>query len=221
MNCDQCLEYLDEYTDGTLDSEQRERVELHLGECSVCKANLEELEELLNSARKLRRELEPSRNLWPLIADRIEPKPVDWSGRRAPRPEAMQWLQLAAVLGLLVVGLWTAQSHLRPDPSSPSTETAESTSSVTPKYSDHADRARSEDGIMLAKIDLLRTIEHRRGILDDQTLQQIEADMILLEESIGEIRLALAQQPDNRKLKLALAARYLQGMRFLQQVSRV
>jgi hypothetical protein len=45
--------------------------------------------------------------------------------------------------------------------------------------------------------------------------------MILLEESIGEIRLALAQQPDNRKLKLALAARYLQGMRFLQQVSRV
>ena len=221
MNCDQCLEYLDEYTDGTLESELVERVEQHVSECLVCKANLEELEALLSSARSLASEFEPSRDLWPRIADRIEPTPVAWSGRRAPRPETMQWLQLAAVLGLMVVGLWTAQSHLSSDLSSPLAETAESTPQAAPEYADYADRARSEDGIMLAKIDLLSAIEQRRGVLDDRTLEQIEADMIILEDSIGEIRVALAQQPGNRKLKLALAARYQQGIRLLQQVSRV
>ncbi len=221
MNCDQSLEYLDEYIDGDLQPDLVEGVERHLAECLMCQKRLEELESLLRLASNLPRDIEPSQDLWPKIANRIEPKPLAWSGRRAPRPEAVRWLQMAAVLGLLVVGLWTAQSHSRQDLSSPTAEITESTPKTAPKYADDADRARSEDGMMLAKIDLLSTIEQRRGVLDEQTLQQIEADMIVLEEAIGEIRVALAQQPNNRKLKLALAARYQQGIRFLQQVSRV
>lgn len=221
MNCARCMEYLDDYVDEALGTEQLCKVERHLAECEACRGELDELRSLVIAATELPREIAPGRNLWPRIASRIESRPVGRWVRRATTPQTTQWLQLAAVLGLMVVGLWIARSRTDNGAPSQPTDAPISAESIRPSYADHADRARSEDGIMLAKVDLLRTVERRRGVLDQPTLEKIEANMLLLEEAIGEIRAALAEQPENRRLKLALAARYQQEIRFLQQVSRV
>lgn len=221
MNFDPFVEHLDDYADGMLQYEQETAFEQHLATCAACRSKLLELRSLMKAASELPRELDPEHDLWPQIADRIGSKPVDWSGRRSTPPESLRWLQLAAVVGLMVVGLWVARSQIHDGPSHLKAQLDASEESAHQSFADYANRAHTEDGIMLAKIDLLTTIEQRRGVLDDHTLQQIEADMLLLEEAIGQIRAALVEQPENRKLKLALAARYQQEIRILQQVSRV
>ncbi len=221
MNCDSFIEHLDEYVDGTLQSEQVTSIEQHVATCTSCRRNLDELRSSMKAASDLPREIEPERNLWPQIADRIGSSPIDWSGRRSTPPQTQRWLQMAAVIGLMVFGLWVARSQVHQGPSRPAAQLDARGQSARQSFADYADRAHTEDGIMLAKKDLLSTIEQRRDVLDDHTLQQIEADMLVLDEAIGQIRAALVEQPENRRLKLALAARYQQEVRLLQQVSRV
>ena len=217
MSCGRFSERLDDYVDGALDSQETRRYEQHLAECRSCASEVEQLRSLLISARRLPRAIEPPRDLWPVIESRLRSMPV----RAAPARESSVWLQIAAVVALLVFGLWVARFALNSQPSNHQLATETRAAPQDSSLNEQATLARSEDGIMLAKIDLLSTIEQSRGRLDEETLRQLESDMILLEEAIAEIRVALIEQPENRKLKLALAARYQQEIRFLQQVSRV
>jgi RNA polymerase sigma factor (sigma-70 family) len=221
MNCDSFADHVDDYVDGTLERNLVASIERHLATCTSCRSNLDELRSLMKAASDLPGGIDPGRNLWPQIADRIDSSVIDWSGRRSTPPQTLRWLQMAAVIGLMVFGLWVARSQIHQGPSRPAARLDASGQSARQSLADYADRAHTEDGIMLAKKDLLSTIEQRRDVLDDHTLQQIEADMLVLDEAIGQIRAALVEQPENRRLKLALAARYQQEVRLLQQVSRV
>lgn len=221
MNCNQCAQWLDDYVDGSLPIEPTRQIEQHLAECRSCAKEMAELQALLDAAKRLPREIDPVHNLWPGIERAIDVQPTPFRPRPIASPTSYDWLQWAAVIGLLLVGLATADLSMRRTGAKEQLPVAESIASAGAMFNEHADRARSEDGILLTKIDLVSTIEERRDRLDRETVQQIESDMLLLEQAIGEIRAALVDQPDNRKLRLALAARYQQEMRFLQQVSRV
>jgi len=220
MNCNRCEQLLDEYIAEDLSSDQMQSLEQHLEECEGCRSSLHDLRSLLRAAEELPREITPEHDLWPRISRRIESSRAAKS--RGPwRLGASQWLQLAAVLGLLVMGLWFSSSLAERRTSEREyASNARARSSPVP-IEVLADRARSEDGTMQARIDLIGAVEQRRDILDEETLRVIEANRLLLEQAIGEIREALGDQPENRRLNLALAARYQQEIRFLQQVSRV
>ncbi|MEJ2084606.1 MAG: zf-HC2 domain-containing protein [Acidobacteriota bacterium] len=221
MNCNRCEQLLDEYIAETLSSDQVQTLEQHLEACKDCSSSLDELRSLLSAAAKLPRQITPEHDLWPGISRRIESSGVTRPRHHWRQTRTIQWLPLAAVLGLLVIGLWFSSSLTERRSSDRDFASKTRLESSQVPITALVDQARSEDGTMQARIDLIGAVEQRRDVLDEETLRVIEANRLLLEQAIGEIRGALGDQPENRRLKLALAARYQQEIRFLQHVSRV
>ena len=81
--------------------------------------------------------------------------------------------------------------------------------------------ARSEDGVLLPRTDLLETLEMKRDVFPAETLSAIEEDVRLIDQAIAEVRAALDESPDNRQLELLLAARYQQEVALLNRVNQV
>ncbi len=84
-----------------------------------------------------------------------------------------------------------------------------------------AQLARSEDRVQLTRRDLIAAIERHRDVIEDDALEVLEENMRLIDRAIGEIRLALDEDPQNRRLRMLLANRYRQERKLLQSVSRV
>ena len=221
MNCIECEKRLDDYVDGLLSPETARSVSEHLADCPSCSTSFEELRLLQKASEQIPREIEPPTDLWPEIIRRIDVSPHSMSSRRATRAAIEPWLQLAAVISLVAIGLWVSISLSTSRPNPRTTRQAQAVDPSPSWLAEQADRARAEDRTMLAKIDLIQTIERRRGVLDAATVQQIEADRLVIDRAIGEIRAALRDQPENRSLKMALAARYQQEIRLLQRIGMV
>jgi len=211
MSCQRIQQDLSDYLDDELSRQARQLVERHLATCAVCREELSGLRSLVEAARGLDSEIAPNRDLWPAIETRLE------ANRAAKRP---WWLQLAAAgiaLAILSVPLsvWWAGRSLDDDRAA--IEHEPPTRSVVTQ----AQLARSEDGVLLARTDLVTAIERRRDVVEADTLLVLEENMILLDHAIGEIRTALEEDPQNLRLRMLLAARYQQERKLLQKVSRV
>lgn len=211
MSCQEIQQNLNDFVDDELTEHARLVVEQHLATCSACRQELADLRSLVEAARGLEPEVAPSRDLWPAIESRLE------IGRSVERN---WWLQLAAAgiaLAILSVPLsvwWTGRSI---DDSRASIEHERPSQSVATQ----AQLARSEDGVLLARTDLVTAIERRRDVVEADTLLVLEENMNLLDRAIGEIRTALEEDPQNLRLRMLLAARYQQERKLLQKVSRV
>lgn len=211
MNCPQIQISLNDYLDGDLAPETQAQIKRHLDECQKCHEELEELRSLLARAEKLPSEIRPAKDLWPGIVARID---------QQRSRESFWWLQLAAAaiaLAVLSVPLsvwWVGRQ-------------VDDTSAQAPVEVDErfvtrqAELARLEDGVLLARTDLVRAIEIQRSVLEEDTLQILEDNMVLLDQAIGELRTALAADPQNLRLRMFLASRYQQERKLLQKVSRV
>ena len=86
MSCHEMQDLLSEYVDGDLESSQRIGVEEHLECCAPCRAEVAALRELVDSARALRRDVQPERDLWPQIEGSLRPRSrfVTGHGARGP-----------------------------------------------------------------------------------------------------------------------------------------
>lgn len=99
LTCDAFQERLSEYLEGTLPDSALADVELHIAACASCRTLVEDLRAIVQGASSLA-PLVPSRDLWPGIAARIEPKVLPF----APVPrEARPWSRLT--LGAIAAGL--------------------------------------------------------------------------------------------------------------------
>ncbi len=224
MSCEEIRRHLDDYVDGELASDAREEVERHLRQCLSCRRELNELRALVRSASELPAELDPGRELWPEISARIAPdRSVPASPLRRGRSSGRsRWLYRAAAAAALLalavpLSLWWAGRQATEGPA----VAPRAAAPRFPRYAAGAELARSEDGVLLARRDLLTVVERGRDLLDPETMAVVEANMALLDEAIGELRGALEEEPVNRRLRLLLAARYQQEVRLLQRVSRV
>jgi hypothetical protein len=84
MNCERLDAALGEYLEGDADARTRASIERHAGECLRCASVLRSLQRISAEAATLP-ELEPTRDLWPGIASRIE-APVIPLAPAASRP---------------------------------------------------------------------------------------------------------------------------------------
>lgn len=212
MNCQPVRDRLSDFLDGELASRDHERLQSHLDACSACREEYESLRSLTLEAGQLEAEMRPSRDLWPGIQARISERVT----RQTP-----WWLQLAAAgIALAVVSVplsvWWAGRHDN-DISTPLQATAVVDESVATR----AELARSEDGVLLARTDLVAAIERHRDVVESDTLRIWEENMTILDQAIGELRAALDEDPQNLRLRMLLASRYQQERKLLQKVSRV
>lgn len=211
MKCPQVVEHLEDYLDGELTAASRQSVDEHLTGCPDCRRLLQARRSLLAEARRLAVEAQPARDLWPAIAARIEPD--------QPRRSSW-WLQLAAA-GIALAVLSIPLSVWWSTRGTESTSTPVDALINVESEAIQASLARSEDGVQLARTDLVTTIERHRDVIADETLQQWVDSMTLLDKAIGELRTALDEDPYNRRLRMLLASRYQQERRLLQKFSRV
>ncbi|HEX6537291.1 MAG TPA: zf-HC2 domain-containing protein [Gemmatimonadaceae bacterium] len=107
ITCDRVDALLPDYLEGTVAASDRAAVERHARSCARCGALVADLESIVRDAHALP-DLTPSRDLWPAIAERIEPAVVELprGAGRGPRgaERRWRWPSLAAAAALLVAG---------------------------------------------------------------------------------------------------------------------
>ncbi len=219
MNCRDLRARLDDFVDGDLPEGQAEVLRRHLEECAACRGEEQKLRRLLADARGLP-DLQPDRDLWPGIEERLRSEP--WTtrpGRLAGPRRLMQPLLLAAAIAALVaISLPLVRQRLEPptEPvaAAPVLDEIGGTAAL-------AELARLEDGTLRTRRDLLEAIEVDRAVLAPSTLAAVESNIREIDAAIGEIRAALQTDPDNPHLSLLLASRYQQEVVLLKQLKRV
>ena len=216
MNCEQVREQLDDYLGGYLDEAGRLAVENHAAACASCRADMKDLKNLLEQARQLSSGVSPGQDLWPGILGQIEEsRAKSWGNTNR------SWLALAAVLALAVLLLPLLFRQQAPDPGEQVTAATIGPKAIDTAMLAKADLARSEDRVLLVRRDLAEAIELRRDLLGPEASQSVEESLLVLDQAVAELRLALEENPDDRRLRLLLAAKYQQEVRLLQRVSRV
>jgi anti-sigma factor RsiW len=121
MACDGFAGKLADYLDGDLPAAGRDAMDAHASTCAECRELLSELEALRVDAAALPL-LEPSRDLWAGIAERIDARVLPLDAPRAARMAAVRrtWRHpavAAAALVLITAGvthMWTRYSYETP-----------------------------------------------------------------------------------------------------------
>lgn len=224
MNCNEAQVRLDDYLDGLLAESDRRALAAHARTCSRCREEVSRLRALLDDAAELPKSLEPARDLWPEIADRIRQRRVVSAElhRRGPRAVWYRRVVWAAAAVLLIALSSTVTAILMnqrsasgiADARRPVAEPAPPGTALTHLPTWEAEYLR-------AMAELVTTLEDLRGSLPPKTVALIEANLRIIDQAIQESRVALAHHPNNEALGQMLAATYRRKLELLRQATRL
>jgi anti-sigma factor RsiW len=217
MTCQQVQESLDDFVDGRLSRAEAASIEDHLLECELCNSQVAGLRELRRRTADLASSIEPKRELWPEIAERIENRKLVAGRFRQPLRSAVIAAAAASILiGALIVGYLAG----RQDGAS---TVVEATPTAAPQWAGFSAASTAElvGEFERAKSELLAALESRRGSLSPEALEVVDSNLRLIDEAIDEITAALAEDPANTRLGDRLAAAYRQQIDLLQRANRL
>jgi len=225
---------LQDFREGLLDPEAVEEVREHLDSCSQCREELEVLTELLDGLGDLPAEAQPSRDLWPQIAWRMESaKTRDSAPAEVDEPEAAEcrepqrrrpekgrrvnlpaWQLLAASIVLIVIsggsvwaflsGKMDAGGPFGPSPQSPT------------QFVGWED---AYGGYDEAVAELEAVLERGRETLDPETVRVLEENLQTIDRAIQEAGDALMQDPASTLRQRFLADNLRKKMDLLRQAA--
>jgi hypothetical protein len=156
-----------------------------------------ELARLVDRARSLPRSIEPQRDLWSGIENRITgrgPEPAPWSlALLFPRPLAAAAVGLMLVATTAMTVIWISQ------PGAPRSD-AEMTAI--------AGEVRARDGVADVHESILALLESHRAELPPETVAVLDQNLRSIDRAIAEIHLALESNPDHQALGFLLAEAY-------------
>lgn len=208
MECTRAAERLDDYVDGGLAEPEAREVRDHLASCEVCAHDEAELRTLLRRAGELPTELEPRRDLWPGIRDRVAAKPV--SQARAGGSAAPYWLAAAAAALVVLssaVTLWVVR-HGAPPASGVARPAPELVALRT-----------SEPDYIQARKALYTALQQRRAHLSPETVKVIDQNLAVMDQALRTMKSALEKDPGNRGLAVLIESTYRQEIQLLMQAS--
>ncbi|MBI5710404.1 MAG: zf-HC2 domain-containing protein [Candidatus Eisenbacteria bacterium] len=225
-------ERLSEYLDGELPALERASLEAHLAGCAGCARTLEELRVVAARAARLQVR-PPGDDLWPGIAERLEPRAartLDLGAARARRWSfTLPQLAAAGLLLMLLSGgaVWLALTR-RPAPAPAGISTAPRLASA-PETSRTADTAVSAAAALPAAYDAARydaaiaelegVLREHRGELDPATVRAIEENLRIIDRATGQARRALAADPASPYLNGHLAEQLKLKVALLRQAA--
>jgi anti-sigma factor RsiW len=180
VTCDDAIVPLTDRLDGELDPDVARALDEHLAGCAACRDLAADLERLRVAARALPREVEPPRDLWVGISERITPRRSSgWS---------RGWLAAAAVLIAIGSSALTAVWLDRTPPA---------------EVASAADWERAYDD---ASTELRAALASRRHELDPATLAVVDENLRIIDRAVEDTRRALATAPDDEALRRSLVA---------------
>jgi hypothetical protein len=219
MTCQELDARLDDWLDGALAPAEAAAVEAHLASCAACREAEQALRQVLAHAAALPRSLAPSRDLWPGVERRIA-HGLGWSWLLGPgQPLA---LAAAAVVAIGVGAvLWRQQAPA-------AVRTAEipvaggrfEPVSAGPAVAD-PDLARAERDYEAAANALLDALQTRKAQLPAEELARVEGNLQVIDRALGEVRQALAKDPENVELNRMLVRTHRKKVDVLRQVVRL
>ena len=177
-----------------------------------------ELQRLLARARALPREMEldPERDLWAGILDRIGDAPEASAATPAqptlaerlavpfPRPALAAGLALALVVVTSLVTLRLVGAP--PEPPSDAEVRA------------IAERMRARDGVSEVRDGLIALLASRRADLPPEVLASVEENLRSIDRAIADVHLALEAHPDNPALQFLIAEAYRSEAELLERL---
>ena len=214
MNCSEFASRIDGYLDGRLRPEDEEALRNHLAECPACAEETEAVKDLRRRTARLPRSLEPPRNLWPEIANRIATETVV-QGRFVRRA-----LMAAAAVVLLAGSVVTAYIVGR----SQTGTIVENRQVVETSPSEIVLASFEELGVddyVVTRGKLLGALEARRDDLSPETLEVLMANLKVIDDAMGKIAEALGEEPDNEFLMKQLAAAYRRQINLMETAVRL
>ncbi len=198
MNCNDAAPLLDDYIDGVLPADRSAEVERHLSACDPCRREVEGIRAVLADARAMPRSVQPGRDLWEGIQQRLPQAGVGSvpivRGRAYP-----PFMLLAAALFLLIAGATLATLYQRR--AGPSAFALEQRRYVE------------------ATADLARRLADEPGQLSASTRAVVERNLAIVDQAIKEGEEALAADPGNPELEQMVLARYAQRLDLLKRAS--
>ena len=212
MSHDRYAELLNDFVDGRLESELRAETETHLGQCADCRGEVEALRSLLADAGQLPRSIEPPRDLWPGVANRLEAGSRRRRTYLRPRYAVAAVALLAVAFSLTQVRTKTARERTAPR------VTVEQPSNVG-LVSLTEQWRRTEATYERAAAELQTALDAVREMLDPRTVARIETNLEIIDDAIRESRAALMADPGNLEVLQLLAAVHEKKLDLLKQAT--
>ncbi len=225
---------LNDYVDGVLGKAEVAEVERLLRNSPEARETVDFLRSLKQQCAALPEEIEPDRDLWPAISERMAPAPLAPVGRTVtgrpaqPDPNAwlpplrpFQWAGLAAAAMLLVVSssaltAWfMGASPAANTPADPSTDAAAATGvalegigAIEARYAVQIEQ-------------LVWELYENRDRLDEDTVSTIETNLRVIDRAIRSAREALQEDPQNAGVTRMLNSNYRHKLELLQRAQRI
>lgn len=236
MRTEDTAQYLNDYLDDALEACARQELEAALAGSEPLRRELSQLRELRDATGRLPRSIEPRRDLWPEIADRIDagrlvsgrfqatPEPAGpWKSAESSGAIWRQWRRLAVAAVLLVtISSGITAYLLRQSVPSPGPQDSGLGSASLNISTIARDEFRSaEREYLRVTEELLAALEARRDELSPETLRLVQANLVLMDQAIQETRTALELDPSNGRLVNRLSGIYRKQVDFLVQMNRL
>ena len=216
---------LSDFFDGELNEADINGLEIHIAQCTECRATLEQLRAVASRAADLE-DRAPETDLWGGISARIKASATDEAtvidiGRPVETKRRIVFSVpqlLAASIALMFVSAGTVWFVLRGDEVGVAPTVAEAT-------------LQGESAVLFASFDdpgyeaavsaLERVLEAGRSRLDPTTVTVLEQSLATIDQAISEARTALVSDPANHYLSEHLSATMNQKVRLLRQAARL
>ncbi len=227
-------ERLDDYVDGLLSAPEAAEIERLMAASREARDTVAFLRELRQQAAQLPASIEPDRDLWPEIRERMAPAPlasVEVAGvgdrstasapGRFPRLSPFQWATLAAAAMVLVVTssaitAWVVGIPVADISGAPSPVGGPSTEAVA---LGEAPTIGAEYAVEIEQ--LMWALFENRERLDEDTVSTIETNLRVIDRAIRSAREALEDDPQNAGLTRMLTSNYRHKLQLLQRASRI
>ena len=205
-HCENFETHLNEYVDGELQGDFRKELEDHLAACPQCRQTEREVRDLLQHARDLPKSIQPERDLWAGIRERIEGKVVKFADARPKRRfHFVRYAMAAAAVVLVVLGA-SVMNYIQ--------------EGEVPTLAENELREleRKSDE---TKMELLAALRAKANVLEPETVATVEESIAVIEGAVREIRSALVNDPNNQHLENMLVATYEIEVNLLRQAVRL
>jgi anti-sigma factor RsiW len=212
MSHDRYAALLNDYVDGHLEPPQQAEMEAHLAGCQECAREAAGLRSLLAEAGRLPRSIEPSGDLWPGVAGRLDAGDRRRGRFLRPRYAVAAVALLAVAFSLTQVR--TKKARERTAPPVAVQPVATGLVSLAEQW------RRTEMTYERAAAELQAALDAVREELEPATVARIETNLAIIDDAIRESRAALDADPNNLEVLQLLAAVHEKKLDLLQQAAR-
>ena len=215
MQCDRANELLNDYVDELLDDSEHVEVEKHLRVCTECTETVHTLKTHQRAATELSGGLQPGRDLWPGIRQRIAPEEVRFApGHRRVRFPIFRVVGLAVALAVVVVGL----IFLNAPPTVEPIETH-----IAQVLSDEPDGSEFsvEEELVTARDSLLLAFNAQEDAMLPTVAKTVHNNLRIIDQTLDDIGAAIQQFPNDPSLQRLLYSAYSHEIELLQHAMRL